>query len=102
MISTYKETSGSGGRITAFFQAETIYRHAHEINRGTYMSALVFMNLSNKLGKSDKMRGLLSISLHFCNEFINKFNSTRVPMTVRFFCHMTLRLRRKLVLWMPN
>ena len=26
MISTYRETSGSGGRITAFFQAETIYR----------------------------------------------------------------------------
>ena len=28
------------------------------INRGSYMSAHVLLNLLNKLGKSDKMRGL--------------------------------------------
>ena len=40
------------------------------------MSAHVLLNLLNELGESDKMRGLLSILLLFCNEF-NKFNNTR-------------------------
>ena len=31
------------------------------LNRGSYMSAPVLLNLFNELGKSDKMRGLLSI-----------------------------------------
>ena len=31
------------------------------INRGSYMSAHVLLNLLNKLGKRDKMRGLPSI-----------------------------------------
>ena len=39
------------------------------------MSAHVLLNLFNELGKSDKMRGLPSILLLFCNEF-NKFNNT--------------------------
>ena len=39
------------------------------------MSAHVLLNLSNKLGKSDKMRGLPSILSLFCNKF-NKFNNT--------------------------
>ena len=39
------------------------------------MSAHVLLNLLNELGKSDKMRGLPSIILHFCNRF-NKFNNT--------------------------
>ena len=38
------------------------------------MSALDLLNLLNKLGKSDKMRGSL-----FCNEF-NKFNNTGAGM----------------------
>ena len=31
------------------------------LNRGSYMSAHVLLNLLNELGKSDRMRGLLSI-----------------------------------------
>ena len=43
------------------------------------MSAHVLLNLLNELGKSDKMRGLLSILLLFCNGF-NKFNNTGARM----------------------
>ena len=43
------------------------------------MSAQVLLNLLNELGKSDKMRGLLTISLLFRNEF-NKFNNTGARM----------------------
>ena len=46
------------------------------IYRGSYMSAHVLLNLLKKLGKRDKMRGLLSILSLFRNEF-NKFNNTR-------------------------
>ena len=38
--------------------------------------AHVLLNLLNKLGKRDKMRGLQSILSLFCNEF-NKLNNTR-------------------------
>ena len=47
-----------------------------QINRGSYMSARVLLNLSNELGKIDKMRSLPSILSLFRNEF-NKFNNTR-------------------------
>ena len=40
------------------------------------MSAHVLLNLSNKLGKRDKMRGLSSILSLFHNKF-NKSNNTR-------------------------
>ena len=33
----------------------------HFIRRGSYMSAHILLNLLNKLGKGDQMRGLLSI-----------------------------------------
>ena len=39
------------------------------------MSAHVLLNLLNKLGKSDKMQGLLSFLLLFRNKF-KKFNNT--------------------------
>ena len=39
------------------------------------MSAHVLLNLLNELGKSDKMRGLLSILSLFRSD-INKFNNT--------------------------
>ena len=42
------------------------------INRGSYMSAHVLLNLLNKLGKRDKMRGLpIILSLFFPTRFIN-------------------------------
>ena len=46
-----------------------------QLHRGSYMSANVLLNLLNKLGKRDKMRGLPSILSLFRNEF-NKFNNT--------------------------
>ena len=49
------------------------------LNRGSYMSAHVLLNLLNELGKRDKMRGLPSILSLFRNEF-NKFNNTRARM----------------------
>ena len=55
------------------------------------MSAHVLINLLNKLGKSEKMRGLPSILSHFRNEF-NKFNDTRARM-LDFIYHMTNTLK---------
>ena len=54
------------------------------------MSTHVLLNLLNKLRKSDKMRGLQSILLLFCNEF-NKFSNTRAQMLDSIY-HMTLKL----------
>ena len=49
------------------------------LNRGSYMSAHVLLNLLNELGKRDKMRGLPRILYPFRNEF-NKFNNTGARM----------------------
>ena len=54
------------------------------------MSAHVLSNLLNKLGKSDKMRGLPSILSRFRIEF-NKFKNARARMLDSIY-HMTLRL----------
>ena len=43
------------------------------------MSVHVVLNLLNKLGKPDKMRGLPSILSWFSNKF-NKFNNTVILM----------------------
>ena len=60
------------------------------LHRGSYMSAHDLLNLLNELGKSDKMRGLLSILSFFRNEF-NKFNNTWARMLDSIY-RMTLRL----------
>ena len=60
------------------------------INRGSYMSAHVLLNLLNKLRISYKMRGLPSILSLFRNKF-NKFNKTRARMLDSIH-DMTLRL----------
>ena len=50
------------------------------INRGSYMSVHVLLNLLKELRKTDKMQGLPNIlSFFFLNEF-NKFNYTRARM----------------------
>ena len=54
------------------------------------MSAHVLLNLLNKLGKRDKMRGLPSILSLFLSEF-NKFNNTGARMLDSIY-HMTLKL----------
>ena len=66
------------------------FSEAHYLNRGSYMSAHVLLNLLNELGKRDKMRGLPSIVSLFRNEF-NKFSNTRARMLDSIY-HMTLRL----------
>ena len=53
------------------------------------MRAYVLLNLLNKLGKRDKMRGLPSILSLFRNEF-NKFNNTGARMLDSIY-HMTLK-----------
>ena len=60
-----------------------------QLNRGSYMSAHVLLNLLNELGKIDKMRGLPSILSIFRNEFY-KFNNTRARMLDSIY-HMALR-----------
>ena len=55
------------------------------------MSAHVLLNLINKLGKRDKMRGLPSILSLFGNKF-NKFNNTRARMLYSVY-HMTNTLK---------
>ena len=55
------------------------------------MSAHVLLNLLNKLGKRDKMRGLPSISSLFRNKF-DKFNNTRARMLESIY-HMTNTLK---------
>ena len=61
------------------------------INRGSYMSAHILLNLLNGLRKRDKMRGLPSILPLFHNEF-NKFNNTRARMLDSIY-HMTNTLK---------
>ena len=41
------------------------------LNRGSYMSAHVLLNLLNELGKRDKIRGLLAFYLFFAMSLIN-------------------------------
>ena len=55
------------------------------------MSAHVLLNLSNELGKRDKMRGLPSILSFIRNEF-NKFNNTGARMLDSIY-HMTNTLK---------
>ena len=59
----------------------------HVINRGSYMSAHVLLNLLNESGKRDQMRGLPSILSLFRTEF-NKFNNIRARMLDSIY-HMT-------------
>ena len=66
------------------------------------MSAHVLLNLLNKLGKRDKMRGLPSILSLFRNE-LNQFNNTRARMLDSIY-HMTNTLkshfwRKNVIIW---
>ena len=61
------------------------------INRGSYISGHVLLNLLNELGERDKMRGLSSILSLFRNEFY-KFNNTRARMLDSVY-HMTNTLK---------
>ena len=65
------------------------------LNKGSYMSAHVLLNLLNELGKRDKMRGLPSILSLFRNKF-NKFNNTRARMLDSIY-HMILSILWSLI-----
>ena len=54
------------------------------------MSAHMLLNLFSKLCKRNKMQGLQSILMLFCNNF-NKFNNTEAQMLESIY-HMTLKL----------
>ena len=56
-----------------------VYHRRYIINRGSYMSTRVLLNLLNELSKRDKMCGLSSILSLFRNKF-NKFNNTKARM----------------------
>ena len=52
------------------FMLDRTFLHSMKtINRGSYTSAHVLLNLLSELGKRDKMRGLPSILSLFRNEF---------------------------------
>ena len=51
------------------------------LNRGSYMSAHVLLNLFNELGESDKMRDLPRLLSLFHNEF-NKFDRTGILLII--------------------
>ena len=59
-------------------------------HRGSNINAHVLLNLSNELGKRDKMRGLPSILSLFRIEF-NEYNNKGARM-LDFTYHMTLKL----------
>ena len=63
---------------------------APAINRGSYMSDHVLLNLLKELGKRDKMWGLPRILSLFLNSF-NKFNYTEAQISDSIN-HMTLKL----------
>ena len=65
-----------------------MYNH---INRGSYISAHVLLNLLNSLRKGDKMLGKPHILSLFPNSF-NKFNNTRARMLDSIY-HMTNTLK---------
>ena len=62
----------------------------HPLNRGSYMSAHLLLNLLNKLGKEIKCEACTAFFLLFRNEF-NKFNNTRAQMLDSIY-NMALRL----------
>ena len=78
--STYKSPAWQGSKC----------QHIRGIYRGSYISAHVLMNLLNKFGESDRMRGLPCILSLFRNEF-NKFNNTGARILDSIY-HMTLKL----------
>ena len=60
------------------------------MNKRSYMSAHVLLNLLNELMKRGEMRGLPRILSLFCDKF-NKFNNTGAQMLDSIY-HMTIKL----------
>ena len=64
--------------------------HIRALHRGSYMRAIVLLDLLNELRKRDKIWGLLSILSLFHKKF-NKFNNTGAQMLDSIY-HLTLKL----------
>ena len=106
-VSATPKLSSNGGHLEVFFKMAAFFNLfiiislficKHHVffsylflNRGSYMSAHVLLNLLNELGKRDKMRGLPSILSLLCIE-LNKFNNTRARMLDSIY-HMTNTLK---------
>ena len=70
------------------------------ISRGSCISAHVVLRLLNELGKSVKMRGLLSILSLFRNEF-NKYNNTGAG-TLDSYLSYDIKIILKSYFWCEN
>ena len=69
----------------------SLFRNMFIVNRRPYMSTHVIFNSLNKVGNSDKMRGLPSISSLFCNEF-NKFKIQEHKVKILFIIHFVIMM----------
>ena len=107
----YRSKNGNINWVSALLSSEMHYLSIRQgltlspvenyegcLNRGSYVSAHVLLNLLNELGKRDKMRGLPSILSLFPNSF-NKFNKIRARMLDSIY-HMTNTL--KFHFWRKN
>ena len=65
------------------------------------MSVHVVLNLLNKMGKRDKMRGLHSILSLFPN-FFNKFNVKHRSTNVSLYLSYVIKVTLKWALWCEN
>ena len=94
--SMYSNSSGHDlGHIALFAM---IKNNLRGLNRGSYTSAHVLLNLLKKLGKRGKMRDLPSNLSLFRNEF-NKFNNAKAQMlnsiNVRFYLSYDIKITLK-------
>ena len=74
-------------------------RHVHlcyeHLDRGSYMSGHVLLNLIHALRKRDKMQGLSSI-LSFFRSVFNKFNTTTARMLDNIYHMIYITLKSHL------
>ena len=70
-----------------------VHNLLYAIKRGSYVSAQLLLNLLNKLGKSDKMRGL-PIILSFIHMEFKKFHYTGARMLVSIY-NVTFKITSK-------
>ena len=87
-FASFEAIDGDG--VSMNWEFKRVYINDY-VNRGSYMSAHVLLNLLNELGKRDEMLGLPSILFLFRNSF-NKFNNTRARM-LDFIYQMTNTLK---------
>ena len=70
-----------------------------KIQRGSYMSAHVLLNLLNELGKRDKMRACRAIYLYYATSLINSIIQEH---NVRFYLSYEIKITLKSHFWREN